>query len=239
MYTQEDFEKSKKAVSKIELLEGQDNELGGYKSPVLICLDAVLSINRKYYNFVVPRIKKFQKNYSNIDTLKKLKELIENSSIEQFSNIWNYNHPQRIEILSTLVDKLILYGDIKHTDDSETELKKLQLWAKTVNVFEYKSFNVPGIGVATYQYIRMLLVAKTVKPDVHIKRYIYSLLDKYLNEYDTIHIFERACNDQNIDVAQADHSLWKQYASFVDKRFVWQNQKWIKKEEEIENNKYS
>ena len=28
----------------------------GYSNPVLICMDAVLSINRKYYSFVVPRI---------------------------------------------------------------------------------------------------------------------------------------------------------------------------------------
>lgn len=231
MYTQEDYKKLKSAVSKIELLEGQNNEMGNYKNAVLICLDAVLSINRKYYSFVVPRIKNFQENYSNINTLSKLQELIKNSSVEQFSKIWNYNHPQRIEILTILVNNLISYADVKNSDSSEIELKKLRLWANSINAYDYKTFNVSGIGIATYQYIRMLLRAKTVKPDIHIKRYISSVLNKSLNEYDTIDIFEKACNSENIDIAKADHSLWKKYANYVDKQFVWENDKWISKGE--------
>ena len=189
MYTQEEYEKLKSAVTKIELLEGQDNEIGNYENAVLICLDAVLSINRKYYSFVVPRIKSFQENYSNINTLSKLQDLIKNSSVEQFSKIWNYNHPQRIEILTTLISKLIKCADIKHSDSSEIELNKLYSWANSINARDYKVFNVPGIGIATYQYIRMLLKAKTVKPDIHIKRYISSVLNRRLNEYDMIDIF--------------------------------------------------
>lgn len=125
MYTKEDYVKLKSAVSKIKLLEGQDNEIGNYKNAVLICLDAVLSINRKYYSFVVPRIKDFQENYSDINTLTKSQELIRNSSVEQFSKIWNYNHPQRVVILTTLINKLINYADIKSSDSSEIELKKI------------------------------------------------------------------------------------------------------------------
>lgn len=230
MYTEEDYVKLKSAVSKIKLLEGQDNEMGNYKNAVLICLDAVLSINRKYYNFVVPRIKNFQENYSDINTLTKLQELIQNSSVEQFSKIWNYNHPQRIKILTTLVSNLINFADIKSSDSSEIELNKLQMWANSVNVYNYKDFNVPGIGIATYQYIRMLLRVKTVKPDVHIKRYISSILNKRLNEFDSIDIFEKACDSEKIDIAKADHSLWKQYANNVDKQFIWKNDKWIDKE---------
>ena len=113
MYTQEDLEKVKSAVSRITLLSGKDNELGNYKNSVLVCLDAVLSINRKYYSFVVPRIKAFQENYPEINRLIKLRELIKRSSTEEFSKIWRYNHSQRIEVLRNLVDGLIIYGNIK------------------------------------------------------------------------------------------------------------------------------
>ena len=235
MYTQEDYNKLKSAISKIELLEGQDNELGNYTNAVLICIDAVLSINRKYYSFVVPRIKNFQENYSNIDTLLKLKELIKSSSIQQFSKIWDYNHPQRFEVLTNLVEKLIDCSNIKDLDSSESELKKLRSWARSTNVYDYKNFNVRGIGITTYQYIRMLLGTKTVKPDTHIKKYIFSVLNKNLNEYDIIDIFEKACKSENIDIAKADHSLWKQCAQNVDKDFVWKNDKWISKKRRLFN----
>lgn len=229
MYTQEDCKKLKQAISEVKLLEGEANETGCYKNAVLVCLDAVLSINRKYYSFVVPRIKKIQEEYSDIDTLPKLWELIKNTSTEEFVKIWNYNHPQRVEILTQLVGKLIDCAKIKNSDSPEQGLSKLRMWANSTNIYGYKDFNVPGIGVATYQYIRMMLGAKTVKPDVHIKRYIFSVLNKKLNDYDTIDIFEKACNSQNIDVSKADRSLWKKYAGNVDEQFVWENDKWTVK----------
>lgn len=229
MYTQEDFEKLKTALSKIDLLKGESNAIGSYKSAVLICLDAVLSINRKYYSFVVPRIKKFQEGYPGVNTLFKLRKLIGCSSVEEFSKIWNYNHPQRVEILNNLVNNLIEYANIKPTDETEIELRKLRDWASSLNVYNFKTFNVAGIGIATYQYIRMMLGVKTVKPDVYIKRYVQSVLNKKLNEKDLIDIFEKSCNSANIDVAQADHSLWKQYAKDVDIQFVWENDKWATK----------
>lgn len=230
MYTQNDYEKLTEAVSKIKLLEDKNNAMGSYKNAALICIDAVLSINRKYYSFVVPRIKIIQENYHEINSLTKLQELIKRSSIEEFSKIWNYNHPQRIKTLSNLVDRLIACADIKEYDSTKTELEKLQMWAKTVNAYDYDTFNVQGIGIATYQYIRMMLGAKTVKPDVYIKRYISSVLNKNLNEKDIIDIFEKACHSKNIDVSQADHSLWKQNARDVDVQYLWENDKWISRE---------
>lgn len=229
MYTQEDCKKLKQAISEVKLLEGEANEIGCYKNAVLVCLDAVLSINRKYYSFVVPRIKRFQEEYSDIDTLPKLWELIKNTSTEEFVKIWNYNHPQRVEILTRLVGKLIDCAKIKNSDSPEQGLSKLRMWANSTNIYGYKDFNVPGIGVATYQYIRMMLGAKTVKPDVHIKRDIFSVLNKKLNDYDTIDIFEKACNSQNIDISKADRSLWKKYAGNVDEQFVWETDKWTVK----------
>lgn len=230
MYTQKDYEKLIEAVSQIKLLEGKNNAMGNYKNAALICIDAVLSINRKYYSFVVPRIKRIQESYPEINSLTKLQELIKQSSIEGFSKIWNYNHPQRIKTLSNLVDRLIYCCDIKGYDNTKTELEKLQMWAKMVKVYDYDTFNVQGIGIATYQYIRMMLGAKTVKPDVYIKRYINSVLNKKLNEKDLIDIFERACHSNNIDVSQADHSLWKQNARDVDVQYLWENDKWISRE---------
>lgn len=229
MYTQDDYEKLTEAVSKIKLIEDKNDTTGNYKNAVLICMDAVLSINRKYYRFVVPRIKKFQEDHPKINTLFKLQELVNNSSIEDFSKMWNYNHPQRIEILSNLVDRLIVCANLKEFDSTEKELDKLRIWASKVNLYDYDTFNVPGIGIATYQYIRMMLGAKTVKPDVYIKRYIYSVLGKKINEKDMVDIFEKACNSNNIDVSQADHSLWMQNAKDVNVQFVWEKNKWISK----------
>ena len=44
----------------------------GYENPVLICLDAVLAINRRYQQFVVPRITAFRTRFPDVQSLRAL-----------------------------------------------------------------------------------------------------------------------------------------------------------------------
>jgi|GEM_PF-5864525 len=50
-----------KGIKKISYQTTDENN--NYTNMSHICLDLVLSINRNYYNFVVPRVKLFQDNY--------------------------------------------------------------------------------------------------------------------------------------------------------------------------------
>ena len=71
-----------------------------YSNPILILADAVLSMNRKYNAFVVPRIKHLEK--SGVTSLAQLDDLITKNGTGGFAEVWNYNDPKRAEILHNL-----------------------------------------------------------------------------------------------------------------------------------------
>ena len=229
MKNSDDIEKIKDFIKNIDTIPNPQNSLGNYPNVVLVCIDAVLSINRKYYKFVVPRIAYFQENYSNITTLKELLNLIKEKGIEGFSECWDYKHDARVEILYSLVNRLI---EIRDKYNANSEIECLRLWAKETLPNDYKAFNVKGIGLATYQYIRMMLGASTVKPDVHIKRTISNILNRNVSDIESINLFEQACKELKVDTATIDHNLWLLLANNTSNLSIeWKDNKWVSKEE--------
>lgn len=202
------------------------DEIGTYNSPVLVCIDAVLSINRQYYKFVVPRIKYFMDNHPEIITLKQLKVILEEEGAQGFSHYWNYNHVQRYETLYRLVEKFL---EIQQKYNAETELASLRLWSQSINVKDFSEFNVKGIGIATFQYLRLMLGASTVKPDVHIKKAIFTAIGRKVNDIDAIILFEEACKTLCVPTKAMDHELWLSMAKDVNKEYEWVNNRWEKK----------
>lgn len=181
----------------------------GYSNPVLICLDAVLSINRRYYSFVVPRIKHFQKTYPNICTLQQISTLIQDLGYEGFCVVWKYKHIARVRTLDHLVTKFINYAkEIGETDD----LTAMKIWARESSVTDYKNFGVPGIGLATFQYLRMMLGVSTVKPDVHIKRAVSDALKRPVSDIEAIILIEKASEAMGLPATLVDHNLWRHFA---------------------------
>lgn len=219
----------KKYLSNIDMKNVKANSLGNYESAVLVCLDATLSINRKYYTFVVPRITYFRNKYPNILELRDLVELINTVGISNFKECWNYNHMDRVKILYDLCNKLI---EISYLYEGENELISLRKWASKSSVGDYDEFNVAGIGFATYQYIRMLLGANTVKPDVHIKNKISEIVGRKINDRYAVELFENACKDLKLNVADVEHHIWEKSANnFEEFNMIWKNNQWIEKGE--------
>ena len=137
-----------------------------YTNPVLALVDTVLSINRKYDSFVKPRIELIKN--TRIDSFDSLRQELEKGD-EYFISLWNYNHPQRIELLRNL---LAYFIDYKNNNNIKTDLETLRTWGEESSVEKYSNWNIKGIAFTTYQYLRMLCGADTVKPDIHILRTI-------------------------------------------------------------------
>lgn len=153
--------------------------------------------------------------------------MLEKEKIFGFSKCWNYNHNQRAETLYNLTKKMII---IANERNDLKELEALKLWARTVSPVDYKTFNVEGIGLATFQYIRMMLGAKTIKPDVHIKRIITKALNKKMSDIYVITLFEKVCNDLEMDIAEVEHNLWlKEACDYQEFDKTWDGKRWIKK----------
>lgn len=178
-----------------------------YDNPVLILADAVLSMNRKYEAFVIPRIRHLEK--ANITTLNQLDALITQRGIEAFAQVWNYNDPRRVEILQHLAEKFL---QIKVAYRLDNDLEALRRWGKEAKPEEWESFGVKGIAFTTYQYLRILCGANTVKPDIHIKRAFVEAVGKSLPLEEIVKVVEETAKQMNIPAQQLDYALWSYYS---------------------------
>lgn len=178
-----------------------------YDNPVSILADATLSINRHYKNFVVPRVQLIRE--SGITSLKDLVELIDRVGIQNMSEFWNYKHPERVIILQQLAEKFLQHKE-KYQLDSEMET--LYEWGKESSVDGYQDFRVKGIGFTTFQYIRILCGADTVKPDVHIKRSVELAASKTRSLGEVVEIVEKTAMNVGVSARRLDYALWDYYS---------------------------
>lgn len=173
-----------------------------YNNPVLTLIDVVLSINRKYESFVKPRIKLIED--SDINSFDKLSAELKKGN-KHFTSLWNYNHPQRIELLRNLLQYFMNY---KNDNNIKDDLETLKKWGEESSVEKFKDWNIKGIAFTTYQYLRMLCGANTVKPDIHILRIIEIGVGRKLSLKDSVRIIEDISKRMNIKARNLDHAIW-------------------------------
>lgn len=202
MNNSNEVEKIKSELEHITLVPA----LEYYDNPCLIILDAVMSRSRVYEKTVVPKIKYFKENYSDIDTLEKLIDTIERSGSENFAPKYlDYRFKQLGQVL---LDTAIVFNNHKiDTDD----LESMRLFAESPNFYKEVQ-KVKGIGIATARYLAILLNVDTVKPDVHIMKFISNALDRKVKEQEAIDLLTIVAKKMDIPVAIIDNSIW-QYMS--------------------------
>jgi len=183
----------------------QDLELSrrrfGWGNPVLNLIDAVLSINRQYNSFVKPHVIGFREDYPNVTKLQQLKELIRKTGVSNFHNVWKYRHPDRVRILSQLVDFFIAY---KKKNGFPSDLEAMRHWANRP-----EPFHVKGIALKTTQYLRMLIGYPTVKPDRHIHGVVFEALCEKRSDEEVIELVKRAASKLKVRATVLDNEIWK------------------------------
>lgn len=194
-------------VKKLKLDFSDFPEEFGYNNPVLIVVDAVLSINRRYESFVVPRIKLTRA--TGLNSLTGLKKEIEELGLRGFCQFWNYNHKARVEVLKRLVER---YLEIKRISRIRDDLEAMLSWGRSSSADSFKNFNVKGIGFTTFQYLRMMCGAETTKPDVHLKKAAQKGTRKKLSEKNIVLLIEKTAKKLGLPIRQLDHALWKHYS---------------------------
>src|SRR5437879_2394933 len=72
------------------------------RAPALRVIDCVLSLNRNYDRFVVPRLDRFEQRFPDVSTVRQLRELMNRyeSSDAFVREALNYRHAQRAQTLS-------------------------------------------------------------------------------------------------------------------------------------------
>jgi hypothetical protein len=181
---------------------------GGWQNPALDVLDCVLSLNRNYDRFCLPRVTVFRDRHPEITSLRNLRELIASYPTPlDFSIVeLDYQDVRRAATLVGVIDFLIR-EQIRFGGASESEC--LLQWAKSVTPSDYLTVRVPGFGLSGFQYLRILLGVQTLKPDIYIQRFVSSAVGWKVDDVEALMLSEEAGQRLGWPLADLDYAVWE------------------------------
>ena len=174
-------------------------------------LDCVLSLRKRYRSVVEPRVKGFVEKHPQVASCGDLRALIEShASPEVFvAEELDMRSPKKAAIIIAVLDHLI---DIQRRFEGASEDERLTAWARWCRPGDFSALDIPHFGLAGFQYLRMLFGADTVKPDVHIIRYVESAIDRKTSDIRAVYLVERAGEMLNQPVRHVDVAIWSERA---------------------------
>lgn len=139
-------------------------------SVVLMVVDAAFtSIGLNYFTAVVPKVEEFNKKFVENGRIKNLKDLAK-AHISELRNIWRNERSWR------MATDIASYLSTMDGDKSA-----LQTWARNASLENWEEDpigKIKGVGIVTFQYLRMMGGVDTVMPDKIVKRVINEILEK-------------------------------------------------------------
>ncbi|MEM0482646.1 MAG: hypothetical protein QXM16_07175 [Nitrososphaerota archaeon] len=138
-------------------------------SVVLMVVDCALTASGlSYFDVVVPRVKLFAERFVENGQIVHLREL-SRLDIRRVQNIWRNTSSWRVA--KNIASVLNRYG----ADDREA----LRNWASQSSLQDWRRDpigSIKGVGLVTYQYLRMMGGVDTLMPDRVVKRVVNRLL---------------------------------------------------------------
>jgi hypothetical protein len=128
-------------------------------SVVLMVVDAAFtSIGLNYFTAVVPKVEEFGKRFVENGRIRNLKELTE-ADINELREVWRNRRSWAIardiaSYLSTL------------SEDDKSALRTWAANARLENCWEDPIGSIKGVGLVTFQYLRMMGGVDTVMTDI-------------------------------------------------------------------------
>ncbi|MGQ0825934.1 MAG: hypothetical protein ACT4OX_13060 [Actinomycetota bacterium] len=122
-----------------------------------------------------------------------------NTKLAQF--LWANNHWTRAHMLRELVDFL----------DSQCvgSLEALRQWAARSDFKRDFEGKVKGLGPAVYQWLVMRMGVETVKPDVHLRRFVEATLARRVSDDDIVEVISAAAQRLGMRARELDASIWE------------------------------
>ncbi|MEM0214944.1 MAG: hypothetical protein QXU31_02950 [Archaeoglobaceae archaeon] len=133
---------------------------------VLMIIDsAFVSIGVNYFKVVVPKVLEFKRTFNKIKTLKDLA----NSDVQELRKVW-----KNLRSWNVALDVAKFLSNLNKDDRAS-----LRTWAQNSSLENWKEDpigKIKGVGLVTYQYLRMMGGVDTVMPDKIVKRVINEIL---------------------------------------------------------------
>lgn len=138
---------------------------------VLMIVDACFtSLGLNYFTAVIPKVMEFKEKFVDSGEIKNLKDL-SGADIEELRKIWkNRRSWHAAKEISIYLSKL-----------DPNDKRSFRIWAKNSELENWKKDpigRIKGVGLITYQYLRMMGGIDTVMPDKIVKRVINEILKK-------------------------------------------------------------
>lgn len=180
----------------------------GWPTPALNVIDCVLSLNRRYEAFVLPRVKRFAEHRAEVIALADLLALARSyrTPLEFMAAELEYRDERRASTLIGVAEYLL---DELRDHDGRDESERLRAWAEAARPGDYLLVGVRGFGLAGFQYLRMLFGAQTTKPDVHIRAFVEEAVGHPVTDVQALLLMERATRRLGLPLRDVDHEIWK------------------------------
>lgn len=179
--------------------------------PAVKVIDCVLSLNRPYDKFVVPRLKVFMDRHPEIHRVTQLSELMTGYSTphEFVVNELNYNHEDRASILQFVVTFVRSVVEQSPRTPEEDSLKQ---WAKRAEPRDFQTLKIKGFGLSGFQHLRMLFGAETTMPTMHTRGFISEVLGRNVSDLTALVLLEAASQRVARSVRDVDIYIWRSRA---------------------------
>ncbi|WP_309491924.1 hypothetical protein [Candidatus Hecatella orcuttiae] len=139
-------------------------------SVVLMVVDAAFtSIGLNYFTAVVPKVEEFREKFVESGKIKNLKDLSE-ANVEELKAVWR--NRRSWAMAKAIASHLSALGD---------DREALRTWARSADLQKWREDpvgRIKGVGVNTFQYLRMMGGVDTVMPDKIVKRVVNEIMVK-------------------------------------------------------------
>ena len=114
--------------------------------------------------------------------------------------LWNYHHWRRAQELRGLVAYF--------RERDVTDLASLRAWAEGSTSKDFVG-HIKGLGPTVYQWLVMRTGVETVKPDVHVLRFVSAAIGRPVNEAEAVQALEEVAGRLGISARVLDWSIWE------------------------------
>ena len=183
-----------------------------FGSVVLMIVDAAFtSVGLNYFKTVVPKVEKFRQEFVNRGKITTLRDLAAaDANNEELERIWkNKRSWQVVKSIASYLAKL----------ESEKKLSEREAfiqWAMHSKLEEWEKDPVGkmnGVGMNTFQYLRMMGGINTVMPDKVVKKVMGEILSKASigmpsNDIDFVRLVERVARETGYKAIELCWMTW-------------------------------
>jgi len=212
----DEFDRLVTACRNLATSSVQDEEAEAARSPVLILMSTVLSLNRRWYSHALPARRHFEQNlYTRLspNTLRTFRDaairLSDNREnwLALARALWERKEWYKARILTELVDYFVDWTD-SHAPKA-TDMEALQRWSQAVTKKEFVSQKIKGLGPRAHEQLLWYIEGKqAIKLDRHITTFVNEIINRPLADDELLNALKQVADALNISPTTLDVRIW-------------------------------